>query len=721
MISVTNLNENQREAVLSEDKYIRIIAGAGSGKTRVLITRIAHLIEDKGVYPNKILAITFTNKAANEMKERIRGMLGDKGSGCWISTIHSLCVRILREDILTMGYPRNFTVMDAEDQKSVLREAYKELNVDKQKYPVSSVLGYISNNKSADISVERAYLLAGAFSGEKTKAQLYEYYCKRQKELYALDFDDLLLWTVRMFRTYSEVLNKWNKRFSYIHVDEFQDIDKIQYELIALLTGDNNDLYVVGDPDQTIYTWRGADVNIIMNFEKDFKPCRSIILNQNYRSTTNILEGANSLIKNNRNRIDKDLFSEKSDNRKITHFTSAGDEYEAAWVANTIVNGHRKGKSYKDYAILYRSNYLSRAIEKALLEQRIPYVIFGGVKFYERAEIKDVLSYMRLINGQDDLAFQRIINVPKRGLGNKSIDQIREVAIAENKKMYDVILEQRLFKGKTQQTMDSFVAMIERWREDADKIPVFELMEKVINESGYRMMLEESREFERIENLKELINDVKSFTEEYPDSTLDEYLQLVTLYGDKDEQVENDYVRLMTVHASKGLEFDTVFVVGMNEGTFPSERAMQEGHKGVEEERRLAYVAYTRAKNKLYLSDSKGFSYVLQRSKVTSRFVNEVDDRYIEHIGADVDRPKEPNFNNTFASSSESVEVVKNRPSAGGARRLKKGQHVVHALFGEGVVVSVVSGTATIAFPYPHGVKKIIEGHPSLRRKEDLN
>ncbi|MCF0114959.1 MAG: ATP-binding domain-containing protein, partial [Erysipelotrichaceae bacterium] len=501
----------------------------------------------------------------------------------------------------------------------------------------------------------------------------------------------------------------------------------------------------------------------IMNFEKDFKPCHSIVLNQNYRSTMNILNGANSLIKNNRNRIDKDLFSEKSDNRKITHFTSAGDEYEAAWVANTIASGHKKGKSYKDYAILYRSNYLSRAIEKALLEQRVPYIIFGGVKFYERAEIKDILSYMRLINGQDDLAFMRVINMPKRGVGNKSIDAIREVALASNRKMYDVILQEKLFKGKTQETMDSFVRMIERFREDVHTMSVFELMEKVINETGYRKMLEEAKETERIENLKELINDVKSFTEEYPDSTLDEYLQLVTLYGDKDsgkvevtceacgrkQEIsvniqdtvrknmilhcdncgketnhsvkELGVVRLMTVHASKGLEFDTVFVIGLNEGTFPSERAMQDGPKGVEEERRLAYVAYTRAKNKLYLSDSKGFSYVLQRSKVTSRFVNEVDSQYIEHIGADVERPKEPNFNNTFASSSESVEVTKPMSGGSGAKRLKKGQHVIHALFGEGVVVSVERGTATIAFPYPHGVKKILEGHPSLRRKEDLN
>ena len=307
MIDISTLNDEQKDAVLDEHKYLRIVAGAGSGKTRVLTMRIAHLIQDRDVWPTKILAITFTNKAANEMKERIRKMLEDETSRPWISTIHSLCVRILREDIQAMGWPRNFTVLDADDQKSILKEAYKEFKVDSQTYSYGSLLDYISNNKAADISVERAYVLAGSYSGEKIKAKIYEYYVKRQNDLYALDFDDLILYTVRMFRKFSEILAKWQKRFAYIHVDEFQDIDGIQYELIRQLTGTENSLYVVGDPDQTIYTWRGADVNIILNFTKDFPDAKTIMLNRNYRSTSAILNGANAVIRHNRHRLEKDL------------------------------------------------------------------------------------------------------------------------------------------------------------------------------------------------------------------------------------------------------------------------------------------------------------------------------------------------------------------------------------------------------------------------------
>ena len=389
---------------------MRVIAGAGSGKTRVLTMRIAHLIEDEDVRETRILAITFTNKAANEMKERIRKMLPDRLYEPWISTIHSLCVRILREDIMTMGYPRNFTIMDAEDQKSVLKEAYKQLNIDASSHSYGSMLDYISNNKTADISVERAKDLAGGFYDEAVKAKVYEYYIRRQEALFALDFDDLILWTVRMFKRFDEVLNKWQRRFEYILVDEFQDIDAVQYKLITLLTGSQNSLYVVGDPDQTIYTWRGADVNIIMNFTKDYPDAKTIILNENYRSTEAILNGANSVIKNNRHRVKKDLYTTRKSDEKITHYASASDEYQAAWIAQKIADMHRKGKSYRDIAILYRSNYLSRSLEKGLLDARIPYIIYGGIRFYERQEVKDALCYLRMVAGADDLALMRILN-----------------------------------------------------------------------------------------------------------------------------------------------------------------------------------------------------------------------------------------------------------------------------------------------------------------------
>ena len=736
MVQISDLNANQREAVLDDSKYLRIVAGAGSGKTRVLTMRIVHLIEEENVYPNKILAITFTNKAANEMKERIRQMLQNEVTQPWISTIHSLCVRILREDITCMGWPKNFTVLDADDQKTILKEAYKQIQIDANTYPFGSMLDYISNNKGAEISVDRAFELAGDFSGDKTKAEVYKYYVKRQNDMYALDFDDLILWVVRMFKTYSEVLTKWQNRFSYIHVDEFQDIDKIQYKLIKQLTGPFNHLYVVGDPDQTIYSWRGADVNIIMNFEKDFKGVKTIMLNENYRSTSCILNGANSVIRNNKNRLDKELFTSRTSNEKITHYASASDEYEAAYVANKISELHRNGKAYKDIAVLYRSNYLSRSIEKALLDQRIPYIIYGGLRFYDRQEVKDALCYLRLVVIGDDLALQRVINKPKRGIGNKTMELIADTARNENKTMLEVLETENIFSGKAKVTLNDFVNKVNRWKKMAEskKIETFALFETILDESGYKAMLEEDHETDRLENLKELIDDIKEFTENYPDSSLDEYLQQVSLYGDREETMSGDYIQLMTVHAAKGLEFDTVFVTDMNDGIFPNERAMNEGSRGVEEERRLAYVAFTRAKNKLYLTEAGGFSFILQRTRQTSRFIKEIDDEYIENAGVrneehDAFRNRQTLYGqrreNTFYEREEKrelysfsekgeVESIKREVSSSG---YKTGDHLTHVKFGEGVVISCKGGIVEIAFPYPYGVKKIAAGHPSLKKK----
>ena len=736
MVQISDLNANQREAVLDDSKYLRIVAGAGSGKTRVLTMRIVHLIEEENVYPNKILAITFTNKAANEMKERIRQMLQNEVTQPWISTIHSLCVRILREDITCMGWPKNFTVLDADDQKTILKEAYKQIQIDANTYPFGSMLDYISNNKGAEISVDRAFELAGDFSGDKTKAEVYKYYVKRQNDMYALDFDDLILWVVRMFKTYSEVLTKWQNRFSYIHVDEFQDIDKIQYKLIKQLTGPFNHLYVVGDPDQTIYSWRGADVNIIMNFEKDFKGVKTIMLNENYRSTSCILNGANSVIRNNKNRLDKELFTSRTSNEKITHYASASDEYEAAYVANKISELHRNGKAYKDIAVLYRSNYLSRSIEKALLDQRIPYIIYGGLRFYDRQEVKDALCYLRLVVIGDDLALQRVINKPKRGIGNKTMELIADTARNENKTMLEVLETENIFSGKAKVTLNDFVNKVNRWKKMAEskKIETFALFETILDESGYKAMLEEDHETDRLENLKELIDDIKEFTENYPDSSLDEYLQQVSLYGDREETMSGDYIQLMTVHAAKGLEFDTVFVTDMNDGIFPNERAMNEGSRGVEEERRLAYVAFTRAKNKLYLTEAGGFSFILQRARQTSRFIKEIDDEYIENTGVgneehDAFRNRQTLYGqrreNTFYEREEKrelysfsekgeVESIKREVSSSG---YKTGDHLTHVKFGEGVVISCKGGIVEIAFPYPYGVKKIAAGHPSLKKK----
>ena len=711
MVSYSSLNDKQKEAVIDESKHLRIIAGAGSGKTRVLTMRIAYLIEQKHINPRNVLAITFTNKAANEMKNRISEMLGEAGDGAFISTIHSLCVRILKEEIGVFGYPKNFTIVDADDQKTILKEAYKEFNIDKKDLSYGSALDYIANCKYEELSYEKAMDQAYGEKKLVDKANVYKYYDERLKSLYALDFDDLILFTVRLFKLHKDILKKWSSKFIYIHVDEFQDIDKTQYELIKLLSSTHDNVYVVGDPDQTIYTWRGADVNIIVNFDKDFKNTKTIILNQNYRSTNNILEGANSLIKYNKSRVPKDLFSENGDGDKIVHKTLPDETSEAYYIVSCIQSLLKQGYEYNDIAILYRSNYLSREVEKVFIENRIPYVIYGGIRFYERMEVKDILSYLRLIVTGDDLAFQRVINQPKRGIGQKSIDTIFSLAKENNISMYEVV-KQGLF-AKNQSVLESFVDMVERWKSSLDGKPLEEVLTDVFEQSGYRSMLEKENETERIENVKSLIDDIKDYQETYPGSTLADYLSMISLYTDKANTDGSTSVSLMTIHASKGLEFKVVFVVGLSEGIFPSERTMLE-QKGVEEERRLAYVAYTRAKEKLTLTDTSSFSYVVNSAKTTSRFVNEVDEKYIEHLDKPVLKQQSV-FDVPFTTKISSIEPKKETPRR--PSRYRKSDVVIHKIFGEGVVVKCDGDFVTVAFSYPHGTKTIKADHPSIRKK----
>lgn len=711
MVSYSSLNDKQKEAVIDESKHLRIIAGAGSGKTRVLTMRIAYLIEQKHINPKNVLAITFTNKAANEMKNRISEMLGEAGDGAFISTIHSLCVRILKEEIGVFGYPKNFTIVDGDDQKTILKEAYKEFNIDKKDLSYGSALDYIANCKYEELSYEKAMDQAYGEKKLVDKANVYKYYDERLKSLYALDFDDLILFTVRLFKLHKDILKKWSSKFIYIHVDEFQDIDKTQYELIKLLSSTHNNVYVVGDPDQTIYTWRGADVNIIVNFDKDFKNTKTIILNQNYRSTNNILEGANSLIKYNKSRVPKDLFSENGDGDKIVHKTLPDETSEAYYIVSCIQSLLKQGYEYNDIAILYRSNYLSREVEKVFIENRIPYVIYGGMRFYERMEVKDILSYLRLIVTGDDLAFQRVINQPKRGIGQKSIDTIFSLAKENNISMYEVV-KQGLF-AKNQSVLESFVDMVERWKSSLDGKPLEEVLTDVFEQSGYRSMLEKENETERIENVKSLIDDIKDYQETYPGSTLADYLSMISLYTDKANTDGSASVSLMTIHASKGLEFKVVFVVGLSEGIFPSERTMLE-QKGVEEERRLAYVAYTRAKEKLTLTDTSSFSYVVNSAKTTSRFVNEVDEKYIEHLDKPVVKQQSV-FDVPFTTKISSIEPKKEAPRR--PSRYRKSDVVIHKIFGEGVVVKCDGDFVTVAFSYPHGTKTIKADHPSIRKK----
>ena len=709
MVKYSQLNDNQKLAVVDNSKHIRVVAGAGSGKTRVLTMRIAYLIEQQNVKPYNILGITFTNKAAKEMKSRILEMLEDKGSGTTISTIHSLCMRILMQDIDKLGYPKNFSICDSADQKQILKEAYKQLGVDKNEISYSSALDYIGNNKYEFISPTKALDFAYGDYMITKKAKIYKYYEDRLKETYSLDFDDLILFTLKLFEQYPTCLQYWSNKYHYVLVDEFQDIDLSQYKLIKYLSSVHDNLYVVGDPDQTIYTWRGANVNIIMNFDKDFKDSKTIYLNENYRSTNNILNGANSVISNNKNRLKKDLYSKNGDGSKIIHKSLDSDEDEAYYVAREIEKLHNDGTNYNDIAVLYRSNYLSRNIEKALMEKRIPYIIYGGLRFYEREEVKDILSYLRLIVSNNDLAFIRVINKPRRGIGETTVNNILNMAKANNLTMYEVIKKGLYPKNKS--TFDKFVSMVEKWRNDLTILPLEKLFEEVLTDSGYREMLEKDNETERLENIKTLIDDIKEYEETYPDSSLDEYLMMISLYTDKaSEEERKESVSLMTIHSAKGLEFENVFVIALCEGVFPSNKSMQEGSSGVEEERRLAYVAYTRAKKKLYLSDTNDYSYVLSSNKMASRFIKEIDEEYIEHLNE-----IKPTFTSKIFSDEDTGFDKDEAISFG--EDYNNGDLVVSTVFGDGVVIDSNNGILTIAFSHPHGIKKILASHPSISKK----
>ncbi|MDH6366427.1 MULTISPECIES: UvrD-helicase domain-containing protein [unclassified Breznakia] len=709
------LNAKQKEAVTTIDSHLRIVAGAGSGKTRVITTRIAYLIMEKHVAPYRILAITFTNKAANEMKERVEGILGVKNSGVLLSTIHSLCVRILREEIRYFDYPRNFVILDSDDQKSILRDIYKKHEIELKSAPYAQTLSYISNNKTSFVSAGKAYDMAN-YEHEKRLATIYVDYEKKLQDMQALDFDDLLLFVYRLFKENVEVREKWQGRYDYIHVDEFQDVDMIQYGIVRYLCGPACILCVVGDPDQTIYTWRGAKVDIIMNFEKDFKGCKSIVLNENYRSTKTILKAANSLIRHNEYRIDKDLYTENEEDFKISFYESQDEQHEGLWIAKKIISLHQESVPYHQMAILYRSNYLSRNLEKVLLDGNIPYRIYGSVKFFERAEIKDALSYLRLMitdnKSMGELAIKRILNVPKRGAGPKTMETMDVLAEAHNFDYFETIRLHPIAKGKTQQNIDAFVDLILKYRKESETMAISIIIRKLLKESGYFKMLEDANETDRLDNINELIHDIETYEENNPEGTLDDYLQMIALYTDTQEEGAGDAVQLMSVHSAKGLEFDNVFVYSVAEGIFPNERSVNEGGKhALEEERRLAYVAFTRARKRLFLTTSVGLSYVTGRMKTTSRFVKELGDDVLNKEGEIFQGYKAKKDDGITRTSSSSIPKSTRKGS------LRKGDLITHDAFGDGVVIKISDGVAQIAFDKKFGIKKLAANHHMLHKK----
>ncbi len=646
---IEGLNDKQKEAVLATEGPCLVIAGAGSGKTKVLTHKIAYLISEKNVKPYNILAITFTNKAASEMKQRVEKIVGDVAQEMWMGTFHSICVRILRRFIDRIGFDTSFLIFDTSDQKTVVKECLKALNIEDKTFSDRSVLSEISNAKN-EMLTPKAYQAkySGEFRKEKI-GQVYELYQKRLRENNAIDFDDIINYTIDILSENPDVLQYYTEKFKYVLVDEYQDTNKAQFTLVTILASRYGNITVVGDNDQGIYSFRGADISNILNFEKDFPGTKIIKLEQNYRCTGNILKAANAVIKHNENKYEKKLWTENEDG-SLPCLYQAEDEYdEANYVVKQIE--HLKTEEYlkpKDFVILYRMNAQSRAIEDILRRENIPYKIVGGLKFYERKEIKDTIAYLRLIhNTSDNLSLKRIINEPKRGIGKTSLDKIQEISDRTGTSMYEIIKHAEEFDlNRVKANAEEFINLIEELRLKKQELSISELLKEVLNKSGYTRALELENTVEaetRMQNLEEFLTVAIEFEEESADNTLPEFLESITLSSDVDEmQDEDNTVTLMTLHSAKGLEFPVVFLVGMEEGIFPGYKSIGEP-KELEEERRLFYVGITRAKQFLHLTCAKHRTIFGSTSyNAVSRFIKEIPDNLLDGV---VNNDQEEKFN----------------------------------------------------------------------------
>ena len=715
LFDLSTLNQQQNEAVTSNAQYLRVIAGAGSGKTRVLTYRIAYLIKTLGIPEKTILAITFTNKAAAEMRERIVKLLKGENIAAHISTFHSFCARFLREEIRNINYPASFVIIDQEDQYKVISDIIDKNDLSKEMFNPRGVLSYISNYKSEAVSIEKAFEYAQGMPGDETKAMLFKQYEKYLSENFYLDFDDLILKTVQILEKFPITREKWQKRFSTILVDEFQDTNWIQLRLIQYLASDKTSVMVVGDPDQTIYTWRGADVAIILDFPNMFKGSVDVVLNQNYRSTKAILECANSLIKNNSKRVHKDLTTNNRQGSKNIYFNAENVELEAVWVVDRINDLISKNPQlrFSDFSILYRSNFYSRAFEIALNRFRIPYLIFGGIRFFERKEVKDIMAYLRLIVRDDDnLAFERIVNTPRRGVGDKTLEAIK-INASINKVSYYTELKNNIEKNKNA-ALKRFVKIIEDAREQLNTpgILYYEIIDKLVKNTGYLDILIEADEEERIENIKELSTYLEEMQRNNPYLPLVEIIQELSLLSSQDEIKDKNYVSLMTVHTAKGLEFPYVFVVGLTQGIFPTYRAVEAGASAVEEERRLAYVAFTRAMNQLFLTDSQGYNFNSKGFKESSQFLEEAGEFITPYFNSE---------KMTASLTKRTINTPKERklkPIKLSSEHYRPGDSVVHDVFGEGIILAISSNVMTITFKNAsYGQKMISTSFSGIHKK----
>lgn len=749
MSKYDSLNAMQQEAVFHTEGPVLILAGAGSGKTRVLTHRIAYLIEEKGINPWNIMAITFTNKAAQEMRERVDQIVGFGSESIWVSTFHSSCVRMLRRYIDRLGYDNNFTIYDTDDQKTVIKEICKRLNIDTKQFKERTLMAAISSAKDELVSPAEYKLQASTASGygAQTIARVYEAYQKQLRQNNALDFDDLIVKTVELFQSCPDVLDYYQERFRYIMVDEYQDTNTVQFELIHLLASKYRNLCVVGDDDQSIYKFRGANIKNILDFEHVFDDTKVIKLEQNYRSTGNILNAANAVIRNNHGRKEKTLWTENEDGNMIQfrQFDSAYEEAEYV-VGDIRRHVNKELCSYKDNAVLYRTNAQSRMFEERFVRDSIPYKVIGGVNFYARREIKDLLAYLKTIdNGRDDLAVRRIVNVPKRGIGLTSINRVQEYALSRECSFYDALRAVDLIPniGRGQAKLESFVAMIEHFKNDVQDMSVSELMEEVIKETGYIDALIHECESEeatsRIENIDELRNKIAAYEEncetQNEASTLSGFLEDVALVADIDSLDEStDYVVLMTLHSAKGLEFPHVYLAGMEDGLFPSYMTITADDPAeLEEERRLCYVGITRAEKDLTLTCArKRMVHGETQYKKMSRFLKEIPLELLETGPSTKKEKKEESepvrVKTSFMQAKEAFKtkaftapkpVQQFGTPKGGKLPYGVGDRVKHIKFGEGTVTAITEGgrdyEVTVDFDGP-GTKKMFAAFARLQK-----
>ncbi|MCH1624668.1 DNA helicase PcrA [Ferdinandcohnia quinoae] len=721
---LTGLNKKQQEAVKSTDGPLLIMAGAGSGKTRVLTHRIAYLMVEKEIAPWNILAITFTNKAAREMKERVQRILGGAAEDIWISTFHSMCVRILRRDIDRIGFNRNFSILDTTDQLSVIKNILKEKNIDPKKFDPRSILGTISSAKNELVTAEEYAKNAGGWY-DQVVSDVYTMYQKRLRKNQALDFDDLIMMTIQLFQRVPEVLEFYQRKFQYIHVDEYQDTNRAQYLLVKLLASRFKNLCVVGDSDQSIYRWRGADIANILSFEKDYPSASVILLEQNYRSTKRILQAANEVIEKNANRKPKNLWTENDEGNKIIYYRADSEAMEAQFVTGKIRELVNSGaRKYADIAILYRTNAQSRVMEEVLLKSNISYQIVGGIKFYDRKEIKDILAYLRVIaNPDDDISLARIINVPKRGVGATSLDKIANYAIANELSIFQALheIEQIGVSGKVTNTLREFRDQIQNWGQMQEFLSVTELVEQVIDKTGYKDALKAEKTLEaqsRLENIDEFLSVTQNFEKQNDDKSLVAFLTDLALVADidkleEDETDKNDAVVLMTLHSAKGLEFPVVFLIGLEEGVFPHSRSLMEEAE-MEEERRLAYVGITRAEQELYITNAQMRTlYGRTSMNSVSRFIKEIPEELIEDFGEQLKQERLQQHRKATPFPSRPAVARPVATSTGGDEiGWNVGDKAEHKKWGIGTVVSVKgdgeSKELDIAFPSPTGIKRLL-------------